>query len=90
MKSKINSYNKEIISIIAIILALAPLIVINVSTLKDFTINNLLVINGCLIIGISTIFPVVVVAFFELKRQHWLLIISLLLGIGLILLSFKF
>lgn len=90
LKDKINSFSKEIISIVAIILAIAPLIVINVSALKNFTPKNLLVINGCLIIAITTICSVLTIAFLKLKREHGLLFVPLIIGIGLLLLSLKF
>lgn len=87
LKEKINSYSKEIISIVAIILAIAPLIVINVSALKDFTKENLLVINGCLIIAITTICSVLNIAFFELKLKHLWLFAPIIIGAGLIVLG---
>lgn len=84
LSEDIKNHTKEIISIIAIILCFAPLIAVNVTGVQKFSSPDLLVVNGCLIIGITTIFSVVNVAFFELKRRHGLLIIPLLLGIALI------
>ncbi|MCD2347177.1 hypothetical protein [Clostridium guangxiense] len=90
LNNRIDAHTKEIISIVAIILALAPLITTNVSLLKDFSLKSLLIVNGCLLISISTIFTVITIAFFELKKKHWWLAAPIVIGILIILLSIKY
>lgn len=90
LQNKINSHTKEIVSIVALILAIAPIMFINVSFLKDFTLASLLVVNGSLIIGITTIFFVVATVFVDLKKKHAWLLLPLVIGIALILLSIKY
>jgi hypothetical protein len=88
LKKRMEGYSKEIISIISIILTVAPLIAINIAELKKLDKSEILLINGSLIIGISTIFSILIIGFFKLRRRHFLLLIPLLVGIGMIWLSF--
>lgn len=88
LRNRIDNFSKEIISIISIILAITPLVAINIAELREFNIQKLLLINGCLIIGITTIYSILAVIFFEIKRKHFLLLIPLVISIGLIIASF--
>lgn len=85
--NRIQDYTKEIISIISIILAIAPLIAINVAEIPKMDLSGILLVNGSLIIGITTIFSIVAIMFFQVNKKTVLLWIPLAIGIILICLG---
>lgn len=87
LKNRIDNYSKEIITIISLILAIAPLVAINITELKEFDISRILLINGCLLIGIATIYFMQAIMFFQVKRKS-LLLVPLGIGVCLIIGSF--
>jgi hypothetical protein len=81
---RMDSYSKEIISIVAIILTIVPIIAINITGLQKIELKELLATNGCIITAIVSVIFCINVSFFQLNKRHWFLLIPALIGLALI------
>lgn len=87
LNEEIKSHSKEIITIVAIVVAIVPIIAINASQIQQFDSETLLIINGCFLIIISTIFFAIRIAFFRFKLSLFWLLLPLLIGLSLIIIA---
>lgn len=83
LEDKINNYNIQIITIVSITISIVTFIAVNIKELGSTPLNFLL-IDGSLIVCITTIFFIIGVVFFEINKKYWFLIVPLIIGIILI------
>lgn len=89
LDNKIRNFNKDIISIVSIILAIVPIIAINANIIKDnISFKTILLINGCLILSITSIFYMIAFVIQQYKKKQLIyIIIPFCLSIGMVVTS---